>query len=434
VSRHENIEPEGQHKNNPQGKEVIDMGKRDREMIVGLDIGTTKICTVVGEQMNGSINVIGLGSHPSKGLRRGVVVNIESTVESIKKAVDEASLMAGCDIRSVYAGIAGGHIKGINSHGVIAIKNREITDHDIKRVINAASAVVIPTDRKLIHVLPQEFIVDDQDGIRNPVGMLGVRLEGKVHIVTGAVTSAQNIIRCANRAGLTVNDIVLEQLGAGEAVLTSEEKDIGVALVDIGGGTTDLVIFSEGSIKHTAVLAMAGNHITSDISLGLRTPNEEAEKLKQRFGCAMASMVDKDETIEVPSVGGRKNRILSRQTLAEIIEARTEEILSLVHGEIIRSGYKSVLAGGVVLTGGSAILEGIPELGEQIFNLPVRRGGPIGIGGLMDLVNSPMYATGVGLVLYGSKNDRASLFPPLTEHGAFDKTMRRMKHWFGEFF
>ena len=410
------------------------MGRKDREMIVGLDIGTTKICTVVGEQMNGSINVIGLGSHPSKGLRRGVVVNIESTVESIKKAVDEASLMAGCDIRSVYAGIAGGHIKGINSHGVIAIKNREITDNDIKRVINAASAVVIPTDRKLIHVLPQEFIVDDQDGIRNPVGMLGVRLEGKVHIVTGAVTSAQNIIRCANRAGLTVNDIVLEQLGAGEAVLTSEEKDIGVALVDIGGGTTDLVIFSEGSIKHTAVLAMAGNHITSDISLGLRTPNEEAERLKKRFGCAMASMVDKDETIEVPSVGGRKNRILSRQTLAEIIEARTEEILSLVHGEIIRSGYKSVLAGGVVLTGGSSILEGIPELGEQIFNLPVRRGDPIGISGLMDLVNSPMYATGVGLVLFGSKNERPSLFPPLAEHGVFDTTMRRMKHWFGEFF
>ena len=410
------------------------MGKKDREMIVGLDIGTTKICTVVGERLNGTINVIGLGSHPSKGLRRGVVVNIESTVESIKRAVDEASLMAGCDIRSVYAGIAGGNIKGINSHGVIAIKNREITDSDIKRVINAASAVVIPTDRKLIHVLPQEFIVDDQDGIRNPVGMLGVRLEGKVHIVTGAVTSAQNIIRCANRAGLTVNDIVLDQLGAGEAVLTGEEKDIGVALVDIGGGTTDLVIFSEGSIKHTAVLALAGNHITSDISLGLRTPNEEAEKLKKKYGCSMASMVHKDETIEVPSVGGRKNRILSRQTLAEIIEARTEEILSLVHGEIIRSGYKSVLAGGVVLTGGSAILEGIPELGEQIFNLPVRRGGPVGIGGLLDLVNSPMYATGVGLVLYGAKNERPSIFPSMAEAGIVDKTRRRMKHWFGEFF
>lgn len=409
------------------------MAKKDREMVVGLDIGTTKICTVVGERINGDINIIGLGTYPSKGLRRGVVVNIEATVQSIKKAVDEASLMAGCDIRSVYAGIAGGHIKGINSHGVIAIKNREITDSDIKRVINAASAVVIPLDRKLIHIVPQEFVVDDQDGIKNPVGMLGVRLEGKVHIVTGAVTSAQNIIRCANRAGLHVNDIVLEQLGSGEAVLTDEEKDIGVALVDVGGGTTDLVIFSEGSIKYTAVLALAGNHITSDISMGLRTPNEEAEKLKTKYGCAMASMVDKDETIEVPSVGGRQNRTLSRQTLAEIIEARVEEILSLVHGEIIRSGYQNILVGGVILTGGTAILEGMPELGEQIFNLPVRRGGPVGVGGLRDLVNSPIYATGVGLVLYGAKNDRSASFPPDGEN-RFSKIIGRVKDWFGEFF
>ncbi len=409
------------------------MGKRDRDLIVGLDIGTTKICTVVGERINGNINVIGLGSHPSKGLRRGVVVNIETTVESIKKAVDEASLMAGSEIRSVFAGIAGAHVKGINSHGVIAIKNREITDGDIKRVINAASAIVIPVDRRVIHVLPQEFIVDDQDGISNPVGMLGVRLEGKVHIVTGAITSAQNIIRCANRAGLTVDDLVLEQLGSGEAVLASEETDIGVALVDIGGGTTDLVIFCEGSIKYTSVLALAGNHITSDISMGLRTPNEEAEKLKKKYGCAMASMVNKDETIEVPSVGGRKNRILSRQTLAEIVEARSEEILSLVHGEIIRSGYQNMLAGGVVLTGGSALLEGIPELGEQIFNLPVRRGAPTGIGGLTDLVNSPLYATGVGLVLYGAKNDRPGKFPAEEAH-TLDRVTRRMKEWFGEFF
>jgi cell division protein FtsA len=409
------------------------MGKRDRELVVGLDIGTTKICTVVGETVNGDISIIGIGSYPSKGLRRGVVVNIESTVESIKKAVDEASLMAGCDIRSVYAGIAGGHIKGINSHGVIAIKNREITESDIKRVINAASAVVIPLDRKLIHVLPQEFIVDDQDGIRNPVGMLGVRLEGKVHIVTGAVTSAQNIIRCANRAGLNVSDIVLEQLGSGEAVLTNEEKDIGVAVVDIGGGTTDLVIFSEGSIKYTAVLALAGNHITSDISMGLRTPNEEAEKLKIKYGCAMASLVDKNETIEVPSVGGRKNRILSRQTLAEIIEARVEEMLSLVNGEIIRSGFQNILAGGIVLTGGSALLDGAAELGEQIFNLPVRRGAPIGVGGLMDLVNSPIYATGVGLVLYGARNTPSGKVP-VNGAGSFDKIMGRMREWFGEFF
>ena len=409
------------------------MSKKDRETLVGLDIGTTKICAVVGERFNGDIHIIGLGSHPSRGLRRGVVVNIETTVQSIRRAVEEASLMAGCDIRSVYAGIAGGHIKGINSHGVIAIKNREITDSDIKRVINAASAVVIPIDRKVVHVLPQEFIVDEQDGINNPVGMFGVRLEGKVHIVTGAITSAQNIIRCANRAGLNVNDIVLEQLGAGEAVLTNEEKDIGVALVDIGGGTTDLVILSGGSIKYTSVLALAGNHITSDISMGLRTPNKEAEKLKKKYGCAMASMVNKDETIEVPSVGGRKNRILSRQTLAEIIEARVEEILSLVHGEILRSGYENLLAGGVVLTGGSAILEGMPELAEQIFNLPVRRGSPIGIGGLVDLVNSPIYATGVGLVLYGSKNDRPGKFP-ISQEKILDRVIRRMRDWFGEFF
>lgn len=409
------------------------MARKDRDLVVGLDIGTTKICTVVGERVNGDISIIGIGSFPSKGMRRGVVVNIETTVESIRRAVDEASLMAGCDIRSVYAGIAGGHIKGINSHGVIAIKNREITDSDIKRVINAASAVVIPLDRKLIHVLPQEFIVDDQDGIKNPVGMLGVRLEGKVHIVTGAITSAQNIIRCANRAGLNVSDVVLEQLGSGEAVLTNEERDIGVALVDIGGGTTDLVIFSEGSIKYTAVLALAGNHITSDISMGLRTPNNEAEKLKIKYGCAMASMIDKNETIEVPSVGGRKNRILSRQTLAEIIEARSEEVLSLVHGEIIRSGYQNMLAGGIVLTGGTALLEGMPELGEQIFNLPVRGGAPIGIGGLLDLVNSPIYATGVGLVLYGARHDRSGK-PPANDEGGFDSIMSRMKEWFGEFF
>ncbi|NIQ38593.1 MAG: cell division protein FtsA [Proteobacteria bacterium] len=409
------------------------MSKKDREMVVGLDIGTTKICTVVGERVNGGINIIGLGSHPSKGLRRGVVVNIETTVESIRKAVEEASLMAGSDIRSVFTGIAGAHVKGINSHGVIAIKNREITDSDIKRVINAASAVVIPVDRRVIHVLPQEFIVDDQDGIRNPVGMLGVRLEGKVHIVTGAITSAQNIIRCANRAGLNVNDIVLEQLGSGEAVLAQEERDIGVALIDIGGGTTDLVIFSEGSIKYTSVLSLAGNHITSDISMGLRTPNEEAERLKKKYGCAMASMVNKDETIEVPSVGGRQNRILSRQTLAEIIEARTEEILSLVHGEIVRSGYQNMLAGGVVLTGGTALLDGIAELSEQIFNLPSRRGAPAGVGGLTDLVNSPIYSTGVGLVLYGAKNNQSGKFPA-DDTGLIDKVARRMKHWFGEFF
>jgi len=408
------------------------MGKKD-PLVVGLDIGTTKICAVVGEVVNGEVNIIGLGTSPSKGLRKGVVINIESTVQSIKKAVEEAELMAGSNISSVYAGIAGGHIKGINSHGVIAVKNREIGANDVKRVIDAASAVAIPMDREVLHIIPQEFIVDDQDGIKDPVGMSGVRLEGRVHIVTGAITSAQNIIKCANRAGLDVDDIVLEQLGSSEAVLTPEERDLGVAIVDIGGGTTDLVIFSNGSIKHTSVVSMAGSYITSDISMGLRTPMEEAEKIKKRYGCALASLVRKDETIEVPSVGGRKPRVLSRQTLTEIIEPRVEEILTLVYDEVVRTGYGNLIASGVILTGGSAILEGIPELAEQIFNVPVRRGTPIGIGGLVDLVNSPIHATGVGLVLYGSRNSAQSRFK-VGEGKTFSKVIHRMKEWMGEFF
>jgi cell division protein FtsA len=408
------------------------MSKKE-SLVVGLDIGTTKICTVVAELADGQINIIGIGTHPSKGLRKGVVINIESTVQSIKKAVEEAELMAGVHLTSVYAGIAGGHIKGINSHGVIAVKNKEITPNDVKRVIDAASAVAIPMDREVIHIIPQEFIVDDQDGIRDPVGMSGVRLEGRVHIVTGAITSAQNIIKCANRAGLDVDDIVLEQLGSSEAVLTPEEKELGVAIIDIGGGTTDLVIFSSGSIKHTAVFSLAGSHITNDISLGLRTPLEEAEKIKIRYGCALTSLVRKDETIEVPSVGGRKPRALSRHTLAEIIEARVEEILSLVHHEIMRTGYGNLLASGIILTGGSALLEGVPDLAEQVFNVPVRKGIPVGISGLVDLVNSPMYATGVGLVLYGSRHMAQSRFKK-GEGNIFSKVTHRMKEWIEEFF
>jgi cell division protein FtsA len=408
------------------------VGKRD-PFVVGLDIGTTKICAVVGEVVEGQVNIIGLGTYPSKGLRKGVVINIESTVQSIKKAIEEAELMAGCHITSVYAGIAGGHIKGINSHGVIAVKNREIGPNDVKRVIDAASAVAIPMDREVIHIIPQEFVVDDQDGIKDPVGMSGVRLEGRVHIITGAITSAQNIIKCANRAGLDVDDIVLEQLGSSDAVLTPEEKELGVAIIDIGGGTTDLVIFANGSIKHTAVISLAGSHITSDISMGLRTPIEEAEKIKKRYGCSLTSMVRKDETIEVPSVGGRKPRILSRQTLTEIIEPRVEEILTLVHDEVLRTGYANLIASGIILTGGSAILEGVPELAEQIFNLPVRRGAPTGIGGLIDLVSSPIYATGVGLVLYGSRNMAQSRFK-VGENNIFSKVTHRMKEWIGEFF
>ena len=408
--------------------------KRDN-LIVGLDIGTTKICAIVGNLTEEGIDIVGIGTSPSRGLRKGVVINIESTVASIRKAVEEAELMAGCEIKSVYAGIAGGHIKGFNSQGVIAIKNREVCSDDVKRVIDAAKAIAIPMDREVIHILPQEFIIDDQDGIREPLGMSGVRLEAKVHIVTGAVASAQNIIKSCNRAGLDVADIVLEQLASSEAVLSADEKELGVALVDVGGGTTDIAIFVDGAIKHTSVLSLGGNHLTNDIAVGLRTPMAEAEKIKQKYGCCMASLVGKDETIEVPSVGGRKPRILSRQLLAEILEPRVEEIFTLVNREIVKSGLEDLIASGVVITGGSTILEGMPELAEQVFNLPVRRGLPQRIGGLVDVVNSPAYATGVGLVVYGSKNVGVHEFPSAqSEDNIFRKVSRRMKEWFGEFF
>ncbi|HTG81835.1 MAG TPA: cell division protein FtsA [Geobacteraceae bacterium] len=411
------------------------MAGRNDNLIVGLDIGTTKICAIVGNLTEDGLDIVGIGTSPSRGLRKGVVINIESTVASIKKAVEEAELMAGCEIKSVYAGIAGGHIRGFNSQGIIAIKNREVSPEDVKRVIEAAKAIAIPMDREVIHILPQEFIIDDQDGIREPLGMSGVRLEAKVHIVTGAVASAQNIIKSCNRAGLDVADIVLEQLASSEAVLSPDEKELGVALVDIGGGTTDIAIFSDGAIKYTSVLSLGGNHLTNDIAVGLRTPMAEAEKIKQKYGCCLASLVGKDETIEVPSVGGRKPRVLSRQLLAEILEPRVEEIFSLVNREIVKSGYEDMIASGIVITGGSTILEGMPELAEQIFNLPVRRGLPQQIGGLVDVVNSPVYATGVGLVVYGSKNVGISEFPTAqTDENLFRRVSRRMKEWFGEFF
>ena len=409
-------------------------GKRDN-LIVGLDIGTTKICAIVGNLTEEGIDIVGIGTAPSKGLRKGVVINIESTVASIKKAIEEAELMAGCEIKSVYAGIAGGHIKGFNSQGVIAIKNREVSPEDVKRVIEAAKAIAIPMDREVIHILPQEFIIDDQDGIREPLGMSGVRLEAKVHIVTGAVASAQNIVKSCQRAGLEVADIVLEQLASSEAVLSADEKELGVALVDIGGGTTDIAIFVDGAIKHTSVLSLGGNHLTNDIAVGLRTPMAEAERIKQKYGCCLSSLVGKDETIEVPSVGGRKPRILSRQLLCEILEPRVEEIFTLVNREIVKSGLEDLIASGVVITGGSTILEGMPELAEQIFNLPVRRGLPQRIGGLIDVVNSPVYATGVGLVVYGSKNVGLHEFPTAqSDDTVFRRVSRRMKEWFGEFF
>ena len=408
------------------------MGKKEN-LIVGLDIGTTKICCIVGEYTAEGIDIIGIGSHASRGLRKGVVVNIESTVNSIKKAVEEAELMAGCGISSVYAGIAGGHIKGLNSHGVIAVKDSEVKEADIKRVIDAARAVAIPMDREVLHILPQEFIIDDQDGIKQPIGMSGVRLEAKVHIVTGAATSAQNIVKCANQAGLDVNDIILEQLASAEAVLGSDEKELGVAIIDIGGGTSDIAIYVEGSIRHTAVLSIGGNHLTNDIAIGLRTPTEKAEMIKKKYGCAMSSLVGKDDTISVSSMGGRDDRTLSRQLLADIIEPRVEEIFTLVKNEIKRSGYEDLLASGIVITGGSALMDGMPELGEQIFNLPVRRGLPAGIGGLVDVVNSPIYATGVGLIISGSREPSKNRFK-MGDENLFNKVTRRMKEWFSEYF
>ncbi|MBI2609358.1 MAG: cell division protein FtsA [Deltaproteobacteria bacterium] len=408
------------------------MAKKD-ELVVGLDIGTTKICAIVGEVTDNGINIVGVGSSPSHGLRKGVVINIESTVESIKKAIEEAELTAGCEISSIYCGIAGGHIKGFNSHGIVAVKDKEIKAADIQRVIDAAKAVAIPLDREVIHIIPQEYIIDDQDGIKEPLGMSGVRLEAKVHIVTAAVSSAQNIIKCANRTGLNVVDIVLQQLASSEAVLSEDEKELGVAMVDIGGGTTDIAIFSEGSIVHTAVLSLGGNHLTNDIAVGLRTPTAEAERIKCISGCALTSMVDKDETIEVPTVGGREPRIVTRKVLAEILEPRVEEIFALVQREIIKSGYEELLASGIVITGGSTLLEGIPELAEYIFDLPVKRGLPQGIGGLTDVVNSPIYSTGVGLVLYGAKNQQSALFK-IREENIYSKVKTVMTNWMKEIF
>jgi len=410
---------------------------KDSSIVVGLDIGTTKICAIIAEvNGNRAVDIIGIGTSPSKGLRKGVVVNIDVTVESIRRAIAEAELMAGVKAGAAFVGIAGGHIKGINSRGVIAIsgKDHEVTPQDVERVVDAAKAVALPVDREVIHILPQEFLIDGQGGIKEPVGMSGVRLEAEVHIVTGAVTSAQNIIKCAHRAGLEVQDIVLQQLASSEATLAQDEKDLGVVLVDIGGGTSDIAVFVEGSIYHTAVLSLGGDHVTNDIAIGLRTPAHEAEAIKKKYGCALASLVKQDETIEVPSVGGRRPRILSRQTLCEIIQPRIEEIFGLVEREIHRAGYGSQVAGGVVVTGGSSIMEGVPELAEQIFDLPVRRGLPAGVGGLTDVVASPIYATGVGLVLYGGEHRHQRRFNKVTDRNIFDRVVARMREWFDELF
>jgi cell division protein FtsA len=409
------------------------MAKND-QIIVGLDVGTTKICAIVGKITAEGIEIIGIGTNPSEGLRKGVVVNIDSTVDSIKKAVHEAELMSGTDINSVVTGIAGAHIKGFNSHGIIGVKDREVSSKDVEKVLEAAKAVAIPMDREVIHTMAQEFIIDDQDGIKDPVGMSGVRLEVKVHIVTAAVASAQNIVRSCNRAGLEVYDIALQQIASSAAVLTPEERELGVMVIDIGGGTTDIAVFTNGSICYTASLPLGGNQLTSDIAIGLRTPVTAAEKIKKQYGCAMISLVGQNDTIEVPSVGGRSPRVLSRQILCEIIEPRMEEILELVKRELYKSGFHDQVVSGIVLTGGSSLMPGVEELAESVFEMQARSGIPQHVGGLLDIVKSPIYATGVGLLITGGQQFGPAGRLNSNDKKLFFKLFSRMKSWFAEFF
>ena len=408
---------------------------KSNNLIVGLDIGTTKICAIAveGDDIE-ALNVVGVGTAKSEGLRKGVVVNIEKTVKTIKKAVEECELMCGTQIRSVYAGIAGHHIRGQNSRGMVTVyHNRIVTDEDIRRVIDAAQ-VLIPNDREVLHILPQEFIVDDQDGVQNPLGMAAARLEVNVHIVTGSVTSAQNIIKCGNQSGLDVEDIVLEPLSSSQAVLSPDEQEVGVVLVDIGGGTTDVTIYSEGSIVHTAVLALGGNHLTHDIAIGLGAPLHEAEEIKHNFGVAMTSMVEEDEMIEVPSVGGRNNRTMKKRVLASIIEDRFREIFELIAHEIEKTHFHTLMASGVVITGGTCIMPGADQLASQVLNLPVRVGFPENISGLREMVYSPKYATSVGLVRYGITSNQGKLNFAGDDTNLFHKVSRRMKDWMQNFF
>jgi len=413
---------------------------RKERYLVGLDVGTSKVTAVVAEMVDrvghDGLEIVGLGVAESRGIKRGVVVNLELAVESIKKAIEEAELMAGIEIDTVHLGLSGPHIKGFNSRGVIAVagKNREITRDDVKRAIDAAKAVSLPTGREILHVLPQDFVVDEQDGIGAPVGMTGTRLEVNVHIVTGNQTSTQNMVACVNRAGVTVSETVVEQLAASDAVVTQDEKDLGVALVDIGGGTTDIAIYERGSLWHTAVIGIGGDHFTNDIAVGLRTPLPDAEKIKRKCGCALSSMVDEEDTMEVASVGGRKPRVMARRILSEILQPRAEEIFHLVWDEIRRAGYEKALNSGIVLTGGGSILDGIPEIAEQIFDLPIRRGTPSGVGGLADHVNSPTFATAVGLVLYGYRNTVGDPARAPVGAGALVRVAGRLRGLFKEFF
>ena len=400
----------------------------DKNLIVGLDIGTSKVAAIVGEiTPDGTIDVIGIGTNGSRGLKKGVVVNLESTVHSIQRAVEEAELMAGCQINSVFVGIAGSHISSLNSNGVVGIKESEVIPSDIERVIDAARAVVIPADQKILHIMPQEFIIDGQEGIKEPVGMAGIRLEAKVHIVTGAVSAAQNIIKCVRRCGLEVDDIILEQLASSSSVLTDDEKELGVCLVDIGGGTTDIAVFCDGFIRHTAVIPIAGDQVTNDIAVALRTPTQHADEIKLKYACALTQLVQEDEMIDVPSIGDRPTRKISRGNLAEIIEPRYEELMMLVQAELRRSGYEDIVAAGIVLTGGSAKVEGLVELAEEVFHMPVRLGYPQYVSGLSEVVRNPIYATGVGLLLFGQQN---SVVNGGEMKNGFEAMWEKMKSWF----
>jgi len=404
--------------------------KPNKDLLVGIDIGTSKVVTLVGEMTNeGKLNVIGYGSHPSQGLKRGVVVNIESTVQSIQRSVEDAELMAGCEIYSAFTGIAGSHIRSVNSHGIVAIRDTEVSQSDIDRVLDAAKAIAIPTDQKVLHVLPQEFIIDNQDSIREPVGMSGVRLEAKVHIVTGAVSAAQNIVKCMQRCGLSTSDIVLEQYASSQSILTEDEKELGVCMIDIGGGTSDIAIFTDGAIRHTAVIPIAGDQVTNDIAIALRTPTRNAEDIKIKYGCALQDLVDANQMIDIPSLGDRMGRRLPRRGLAEVVEARYEELFTLALAEIRRSGLEEFISAGIVLTGGASKIVGAQELAERVFKLPVRIGKPDHIIGLPDIIHNPTYATGVGLLMYGLRqrlNQRETVLNQPSIKGLWS----RMRTWF----
>lgn len=403
--------------------------KPNRDLIVGIDIGTSKVVTIVGEVTNDNkLNIVGVGSHPSQGLKRGVVVNIDSTVQSIQRSVEEAELMAGCQIYSAYTGIAGNHIRSLNSHGIVAIRDREVAQSDVDRVIDAAKAVAMPAEQKILHILPQEFIIDNQDSIREPIGMSGVRLEAKVHIVTGAVSAAQNIVKCLKRCGLAASDIVLEQFASSQSILTEDEKELGVCMIDIGGGTTDIAIFTDGAIRHTAAIPIAGDQVTNDIAIALRTPARNAEDIKIKHACALQDLADTNHMIDIPMMADRPGRHLSKRALAEVVEARYEELFTLVAAEIRRSGLEDLIAAGIVLTGGASKVEGAVELAERVFRMPVRLGIPQHVTGLPDVINNPVYATGVGLLLYGMQQ-RDGQRDQATQAGL--KTLfGRMKGWF----